>query len=101
MLIHGEEHDVRELIELNTMGKVVNAYKLNSFGYNTLKVATSKFSCKNLLGQGGSADVYKGWIDISTMTASKRKVGCPVAVKRLKKEGVQGREEWLVSLSNY
>lgn len=77
---------------------MLNAYKLNSFGYNTLKVATQKFSKKNLLGQGGSGDVYKGWIDISTMTAAKEKVGHPIAVKRLKKEGVQGREEWLVCL---
>ncbi|WOH16455.1 hypothetical protein DCAR_0936008 [Daucus carota subsp. sativus] len=77
----------------------LHVYNITSFSYNTLKAATQKFSKKNLLGEGGSGDVFKGWINLSTMTAAKPKGGHPVAVKRLKQERLQGREEWMTELS--
>ncbi|KAK3025361.1 hypothetical protein RJ639_044901 [Escallonia herrerae] len=81
------------------MKDAVHAYRLKSFSYKTLKAATQKFSEKNFLGQGGSGHVYRGWINHCTMTAAKPGDGHPVAVKRLKKGGAQGREEWLNELN--
>ncbi|CAH1432617.1 unnamed protein product [Lactuca virosa] len=49
---------------------------------------------KNLAGQGGCGDVYKGWIDYRTKDSAKPGHGLTVAVKRIKKEGVQGIDEW-------
>lgn len=57
-----------------------------------------KFSKKNLVGQGGCSDVYKGWIVYCYKAAAKLGYGYSIAVKRLKKEGVQGLEEWKVLL---
>ncbi|KAI3779237.1 hypothetical protein L2E82_08860 [Cichorium intybus] len=69
-------------------------YKLDHFCYKVLKAATGKFCMKNLAGQGGCGDVYKGWIDYRTKDSAKPGHGIPVAIKRIKKEGVQGRDEW-------
>ena len=75
---------------------VFNPHKLHSFCYNVLKAATDKFSIKNLAGQGGSGDVYKGWIDSRTKDPAKPGHGLPVAIKRIKKNGAQGLDEWKV-----
>ncbi|CAK9166537.1 unnamed protein product [Ilex paraguariensis] len=74
--------------------QVLQSYKLNFFCYNTLKIATQRFSDKNLLGRGGCGEVYKGWIHYCTMNAAKPGDGYPIAVKKLRKEGAQGQEEW-------
>ncbi|KAK7823941.1 putative serine/threonine-protein kinase pbl3, partial [Quercus suber] len=66
--------------------------------YSVLKAATQKFSCKNLLGQGGFGDVYIGYINHCTMTAARPGGGYAVAVKRLRKKGTQGDNEWLNEL---
>lgn len=58
---------------------------LHRFKFAHLKIATKKFSSDNLLGEGGSAKVYKGWIDRKTYAPSKTGVGIPIAVKRFKK----------------
>ena len=42
--------------------------------------------------------MFKGWIDGTTLTASKPGSGIVVAVKKLKTEGYQGHKEWLVRL---
>ncbi|XP_074372280.1 serine/threonine-protein kinase BIK1-like [Apium graveolens] len=96
---HDEKYGVHDFVKVSLVNNKLHVYKLTSFTYNTLKATTQKFSKKNLLGEGGSGDVFKGWIDLSTMTAAKPKGGYPVAVKRLKKERLQGREEWMTELS--
>lgn len=93
---HDEKYGVHDFVKVSLVDNKLHVYKITSFNYDTLKAATQKFSKKNLLGEGGSGDVFKGWIDLSTMTAAKPKGGYPVAVKKLKKERLQGREEWMV-----
>ncbi|XP_060669407.1 probable serine/threonine-protein kinase PBL11 isoform X2 [Ziziphus jujuba] len=82
----------------NSNGKkeVLHGYKSYCFCYSVLKAATQKFNSKNLLGQGGSADVYKGFLSYCncTYTASKPNAGLAVAVKILRKKDPQGQEEW-------
>ncbi|KAI7993828.1 putative serine/threonine-protein kinase PBL3 [Camellia lanceoleosa] len=85
--------------KMNMKDEVVHAYICKCFCYDILKEATNKFSKKNLLGEGGFGDVYKGWIDYCTMSAAKPGAGTPIAVKRLRKEGAQGCEEWLNELT--
>lgn len=71
---------------------------LKAFTFNELKNATRNFRPDSLLGEGGFGYVFKGWIDGTTLTASKPGSGIVVAVKKLKTEGYQGHKEWLVRL---
>ncbi|XP_023747865.1 probable serine/threonine-protein kinase PBL3 [Lactuca sativa] len=71
-----------------------HSHKLDHYCYKVLKAATGKFCNKNLAGQGGCGDVYKGWIDYRAKDSAKPGHGLTVAVKRIKKEGVQGIDEW-------
>lgn len=74
-------------------------YKLHCFCYSDLKEATRKFSSKNLIGQGGFGDVYKGYVSYCNMnSAAKPNEGLAVAIKMLRKTGTQGHEQWEVSL---
>lgn len=70
---------------------------LKAFTFSELKSATRNFRPDSLLGEGGFGYVFKGWIDGTTLTASKPGSGIVVAVKKLKTEGFQGHKEWLVS----
>ncbi|KAK4598436.1 hypothetical protein RGQ29_015766 [Quercus rubra] len=85
-------------MNVNTRYDFLHEYKLNCFCYSVLKAATQKFSCKNLLGQGGFGDVYMGYINHCPMTAARPGGGYAVAVKRLRKKGTQGDNEWLNEL---
>ncbi|GMY26049.1 probable serine/threonine-protein kinase PBL18 [Fagus crenata] len=82
-------------MKVNKKDELLHAYRLNCFYYSVLKAATKKFSCKNLLSEGGFGDVYKGYISYCTMTAARPGGGFAVAVKRLRKTGEQGVHEWL------
>ncbi|XP_024959830.1 receptor-like cytoplasmic kinase 176 isoform X2 [Cynara cardunculus var. scolymus] len=69
------------------------------FKFTDLKKATSNFSPKLQLGEGGFGGVFLGWIDKNTFAPSKHGVGIGVAVKRLNGEGVQGHAEWQAEVS--
>lgn len=77
-------------------------YNLHCFCYSALKEATRKFSSKNLIGQGGFGDVYKGYVSYCNMnSAAKPNEGLAVAIKMLRKTGTQGHEQWEVRLSTH
>ncbi|XP_068331700.1 probable serine/threonine-protein kinase PBL11 [Pyrus communis] len=62
---------------------------------SALKASTRKFSSKNLIGQGGFGDVYKGYVRYCNMkAAAKPSEGFPIAIKRLRKTALQGDEQW-------
>ncbi|XP_041016227.1 probable serine/threonine-protein kinase PBL18 [Juglans microcarpa x Juglans regia] len=86
------------LMKVNRMDRLLHACKLIRFGFSVLKAATKKFSSKNLIGQGGFGDVYIGYISYCSMSAAKPGAGNAVAVKRLRKTGAQGHNEWLNEL---
>ncbi|CAM6125425.1 unnamed protein product [Calypogeia fissa] len=56
--------------------------QLKKFSLRELQIATDNFSSKNILGQGGFGNVYKGYLGDGTT----------VAVKRLKEEHTPGGE---------
>jgi len=82
---------------LRTEGEILSSPNLKAFTFNELKNATKNFRQDNLLGEGGFGCVFKGWIDQTSLTASRPGSGIVVAVKQLKPEGFQGHKEWLVS----
>ncbi|WVZ55324.1 hypothetical protein U9M48_005997 [Paspalum notatum var. saurae] len=65
---------------------VANGYA-HSFTFKDLSVATGYFNDANFIGEGGFGKVYKGKIS-----------GQMVAVKQLARDGVQGRNEFLVEV---
>ncbi|CAD6201793.1 unnamed protein product [Miscanthus lutarioriparius] len=65
---------------------VANGYA-HSFTFKDLLVATGYFNEANFIGEGGFGKVYKGKIN-----------GQMVAVKQLARDGVQGRNEFLVEV---
>ncbi|KAI4314197.1 hypothetical protein L6164_027130 [Bauhinia variegata] len=74
-------------------------WKLKQFPHKVLKDATRNFNKKNLIGQGGSGDVYKGYLPKYSMyAATKPQERFPIAVKRIRRLGAQGHEEWLNEL---
>ena len=80
-----------------TEGEILSSPNLKAFSFNELKNATKNFRPDSLLGEGGFGCVFKGWIDETTLAASRPGSGIVVAVKKLKPEGFQGHKEWLVS----
>ncbi|CAN6675969.1 unnamed protein product [Malus baccata var. baccata] len=83
------------LKRVNKKDGVLRDYRLYCFCYSALKASTRKFSSKNLIGQGGFGDVYKGYVSYCNMNAAaKPSEGFPIAVKRLRKTALQGDEQW-------
>ncbi|CAN6907608.1 unnamed protein product [Brassica oleracea] len=82
-----------------TEGEILSSPNLKAFSFNELKNATKNFRPDSLLGEGGFGRVFKGWIDETTLTASRPGSGIVVAVKKLKPEGFQGHKEWLTEVN--
>ncbi|XP_039023774.1 probable serine/threonine-protein kinase PBL3 isoform X2 [Hibiscus syriacus] len=81
-----------------TEGEILSSPNLKPFSFSDLKSATRNFRPDSLLGEGGFGYVFKGWIDESTLSATKPGSGTVVAVKKLKPEGFQGHKEWLTEV---
>ncbi|KAF3590877.1 hypothetical protein DY000_02025052 [Brassica cretica] len=82
-----------------TEGEILSSPNLKAFTFHELKSATRNFRPDSLLGEGGFGYVFKGWLDRTTLTASKPGSGIVVAVKKLKTEGFQGHKEWLTEVN--
>ncbi|KAK1303944.1 putative L-type lectin-domain containing receptor kinase S.5 [Acorus calamus] len=61
----------------------------HKFKFKDLKSATSNFSPKNKLGQGGFGTVYKGYL---------KQIDREVAVKRVSKDSRQGEQEFVAEV---
>ncbi|KAK1437915.1 hypothetical protein QVD17_03715 [Tagetes erecta] len=87
-----KERIKNELIGFDSMctasGDGRNNAELVSFSLKSVLAATSSFSVKNMLGEGGFGPVYKG-----SLPGERQ-----VAVKRLSTRSSQGREEFLNEL---
>ena len=82
MWFHGEDVDTKkeELVKKEQLISATNVAK--QYTFQELTTATNGFS--EILGQGGSATVYKGFLD-----------GTDVAVKMLSSNSQQGSQEFL------
>ncbi|KAL0698411.1 hypothetical protein Bca4012_054533 [Brassica carinata] len=75
-------------------GQILELTNLKLYSLHDLKTATMNFKPDLLLGQGGSGEVYRGWIDAKTLAPSLAGSGMAVAVKRLNSENVHDLEDW-------
>lgn len=78
--------------------EILKSGNLKSFSFQVLKTATRNFRPDSVLGEGGFGLVFKGWIDEQSLTAARPGTGTVIAVKRLNQDGIQGHQEWLVSV---
>ncbi|XP_038900470.1 probable serine/threonine-protein kinase PBL3 [Benincasa hispida] len=72
---------------------------LKSFSFIDLKNATKNFRSESQIGEGGFGCVFKGWIDEHSYLPTKPGTGIVVAVKKLKRESLQGYKEWLAEVN--
>ncbi|KAK4437086.1 putative serine/threonine-protein kinase PBL3 [Sesamum alatum] len=75
--------------------EILSSPYLRAFSLGELRKATANFCENSLLGEGGFGCVYKGWLDVETLTAARPGSGMPVAIKKLIHSGYQGHNEWL------
>ncbi|VVA95484.1 unnamed protein product [Arabis nemorensis] len=74
-------------------GKIVTP-NLKMFTLADLKTATKNFRSDSIIGEGGFGQVYKGWVDETTLAPTRAGVGVPVAVKKSNPDSAQGLHEW-------
>lgn len=82
-----------------SQAEILKSPNLKSFSFNVLRTSTRNFRPDSVLGEGGFGLVFKGWIDEHSLSAAKPGTGTVIAVKRLNQEGLQGHQEWLVSIN--
>ncbi|KAM1037941.1 hypothetical protein ACFX13_033423 [Malus domestica] len=80
-------------------GEILQSTTLKSISFSELKTATRNFRPDSVLGDGGFGSVFKGWIDESSLIASKAGTGMVIAVKKLNQDGFQGHKEWLAEIN--
>ncbi|XP_074339171.1 uncharacterized protein LOC141677240 [Apium graveolens] len=76
----------------NVTGSTQLTANLKEFNLIDLERATSNF--EEVLGQGSSGKVFKGWVHEKTYAPSTPYIGLPIAVKRFIPERAQGHAEW-------
>ncbi|KAJ0256981.1 Serine-threonine/tyrosine-protein kinase [Hirschfeldia incana] len=79
---------------------MLSSPNLKAFSYNELKNATRSFRPDSMIGEGDFGCVFKGWIDETTLNASRPGSGIAVAIKKLKPDGFLGPREWLTEVNN-
>ncbi|XP_071690287.1 probable serine/threonine-protein kinase PBL3 [Rutidosis leptorrhynchoides] len=103
----GKSKDSKNQSKTIIFNKVSKAHKdddapklinIKAFNLNDLKTATKNFRPDSLLGEGGFGQVFKGWIDETTLAPAKPGTGLVVAVKVLKADSRQGQREFLTEL---
>ncbi|XP_048439605.1 receptor-like cytoplasmic kinase 176 [Pyrus x bretschneideri] len=80
-------------------GEILQSTTLKSISFSELKTATRNFRPDSVLGDGGFGSVFKGWMDESSLKASKAGTGMVIAVKKLNQDGFQGHKEWLTEIN--
>ncbi|XP_024639159.1 probable serine/threonine-protein kinase CST [Medicago truncatula] len=92
--IGNSESDSKGYESIEISGKFLEMPNLKVFSYGDLKAATKSFKSDALLGEGGFGKVYKGWLNAVTLAPAKAGSGMIVAIKKLKRDSVQGLQEW-------
>ncbi|KAM7485625.1 hypothetical protein LguiA_001634 [Lonicera macranthoides] len=82
--------------DVPTSGQIVTP-NLKIFTFAELRSATKNFTL-GVLGMGGFGTVFKGWVNEKTYSPSKVGVGKAVAIKRLRRESMQGLAEGLMEI---
>ncbi|KAM7485626.1 hypothetical protein LguiA_001635 [Lonicera macranthoides] len=82
--------------DVPTSGQILNP-NMKIFTFNELRSATRNFKL-DVLGEGGFGIVFKGWVDEKTYSPSRVGVGKAVAIKRLRRESMQGLAEGLMEV---
>lgn len=78
-------------------------HSLKNFRFNELKNATGDFRSDHVLGGSDSGHVYKGWMDVHSLTAAKPGKGMAIAIKKIYSEerSLLGHKQWLVSILSF
>ncbi|GER47353.1 protein kinase superfamily protein [Striga asiatica] len=91
------EAEARQMGQMSGDLRVVRWRHDPHFNFSDRRAATKDFRRDSVLGEGGFGSVYKGWIDESTLAASRPRSGIVVAIKRLKQDG--WHKEWLTEIN--
>ncbi|CAL1391787.1 unnamed protein product [Linum trigynum] len=81
-------------------GRILESPSLKVFTFSDIKSATGNFGPGVLLGGGGSGEIYRGWVDETTLAPCTPGTGVAVAIKKLiNKKSMQGVKEWQSKLN--
>ncbi|KAL9225713.1 hypothetical protein vseg_001604 [Gypsophila vaccaria] len=80
------------------MGRIIEP-NLREYTYKEMMSTTKNFNPHMMVGRGGFGDVYKGWINETTLAPTKSRKGRPVAVKRCSHDSFQGVREWQAEIN--
>ncbi|XP_065856118.1 uncharacterized protein [Euphorbia lathyris] len=80
--INGSLYSLTGDLNATIMGCCEANLHWRSFSFADMKIAIQNFRRDNLLGEGGSDTLYKGWINEETFAPSKSSTGMPVSIKK-------------------
>ncbi|XP_028794821.1 receptor-like cytoplasmic kinase 176 [Neltuma alba] len=92
-------HDSKQQDGLTGGSNKVSQLKI--FKYDELKTATRHFRPHNMVGEGASGRVFKGWLDEQTLAPAKPGTGIIVAVKKFNQEGFEGHKELMAQINHH